>query len=878
MSEYLESFIKKNKPQFQKYKKYIEANDWTSYKASNEEDFKKQKEIVNLKSEEYKLQNDLVQYILNRVSVLVKKTTGDHNNPKFKKFIKYCLDIVNYHDSRIDGYLYSIDITQIENQEVRSDEIKLTKDCHSGANKIEEIVTNLNIREDQATEGIRWLDEQKATVAMHETLVRIYPEIQVKLDAMGVDFNSSPPPTIHILNEDPPIYNPDKNYWEQDKEVIQYYFWEYQKISRGIEIDGYYIDGWLYFHFNYFVANIPQKIIVNGVEENKDDVRVPELRDNEMMINNYSIKSKKDGKMSLIAATRRAAKTTMNSSRLHRALVLNKRQVLCAGGSEQDLGHIHSNLNISQPNIHPAFKLYFLSPTTDGRGKAYGIKNKNNKSEITSQLYVINLEGGSTKKKKESLAGFTPDEFILDEIYKFPFKEQLDALEPALWGTGVLRCIPLLTGTGGDEDLAADGIRMLNHPEESKVCLMDWGIYNHVPPELVTWKQKKFGLFLPAQMSIRNEKIRSNMADYLGIESETLSKVPLWVTDWEKAKNNELKDRQSKLGNKKEYTRHLAYFPLDPEEIFLSGKESPFSNVIDIARRHRDYLLETGKWDNRKRIWRDSEGEIQIDISKDEFIPYPFLGANQDAPYNIIEPPDNKVNPMYYYLASGDFYKQEQSSSTDSVGTIFIIKFPIAGDRSAGKVVASYAARPNRYKDFNEKALLLLELYNARFLPENEDLGVFQTFLEQKRLEEVYLEKHIDFSGVLQYSDGGARKWGWTPKQSKRKLMGMFVNYLEQDVEIENEAGDLVTVKRVQTIDDIHLLSEIISFTENGNFDRISGILGAIGLMHFLDKNYIYPKIKFKRKEGQEEPQKITHSVAQYFRPATNKKSFFRSR
>lgn len=906
MSDFIKSFIAKNTPQFKKYRAYIENNDWTDITIESslddeyfnnaysedptkvkkaeitkllKEQIKQQQNRIDQKSAEYSLQNDLISNILNRVVHFVKKTEGEHNTKTFKKFIDFCLDIVDLHRNRVDDYLSSVDISKIKNQEVRGGEIKLTKDCFAGITKIEETITNLNIKEDQAAEGIQWLDNQKATVAMHETLVLQYPEIKVKLDAMSIDFDSPPPQTIHILNENPPVYNPDKNYFDQDKDVLQYYVWEWKKISDGVTIDGYFIDGWLYFHFNFFVTTIPETIIKNGQEENKDKTVVPDLRDNEILITDYFLKSKKDQKMSLIAATRRAAKTTLNSSRIYRGKILNLRQILCAGGNAEDLNHIHNNLDICLNNINPAFKLYYLSPTEDGRGKAYGIKTKANKSKITTQVYIINLEGGSKKGKKESLAGFTPSEFILDEAMKFPYKKQLQALESALWGIGVLRCNVLITGTGGDEDLAVDAINMLNYPEKNKVALMDWdSLERNVPPELITWKRKKFGLFLPTQMCIKHKKIKSNLADYLGIKSETLSKVTLWVTDWEKAKKAEEEERLNKIDIKEDYVRLLAYHPFDPEEIFLSGKISPFVDVLDEAKKHKEYLLETGKWDNRRKLYKDSNGKIISELCKEDFVEFPFLGGNQDAPYNIIEPPDNEKNPMYYYVASGDFYKQLQTTTTDSVCTIYVLKYPLFGDKSGGKVVASYAARPGSYAKLNEKVLLLLEYYNARFFPENEDIAVFQTYLESLHLEHIYLEKHINFNGALVFSEADARQYGWTPKQSKNKLLGMFINYLKSPVKIENDYGQEVEVKRVQTIDDLYLLSEIIAYNETGNFDRISGILGAVGMLHFLDKNHIYPKVNFRKNTEEQENQKPSEPKKLTFFNNNPRRSHFRGR
>ena len=73
------------------------------------------------------------------------------------------------------------------------------------------------------------------------------------------------------------------------------------------------------------------------------------------------------------------------------------------------------------------------------------------------------------------------------------------------------------------------------------------------------------------------------------------------------------------------------------------------------------------------------------------------------------------------------------------------------------------------------------------------------------------------------------------------------------------------------------LLSEIMNFTESGNFDRISGHIGAIGFIHFLEKNYIYPKVRYKKSEEDikviEPPKKLSH-----FKPQNRTNRYFRSR
>ena len=882
MSEFLQTFIKKNKNQFLKYKSYLEANNWTdmSVESSLDDEFfngmysenpnevrkaeitklikeqiASQKDTIKVKTEEFKLQNDLILNILDRIKYCVNKTKGEHGLKIFKKFIKESLDIVDLHTERIDDYLASVDVTKIQNQEVRSEEIKLTKDCFSGITKIQEIVTNLNIKEEQATEGIQWLDKQKATVAMIDTLIGgekpMYPEIKVKLDSMGIDLVSPPPNTIHILNENPPEYNPNKNFWEQDKDTLQYYVDEYKKIERGIIVDGYFIDGWLYFHFNYFVTNIPTTIEHNGVKENKDVTKVPELRDNEIIMTDYFQKSRKEQTMSVIAASRRLAKTTLNSSRLFRAMILNKKQVLCAGGSSEDLNHIHSNLDICYNNINSAFKIYYLSPTEDGRGKAYGIKTKDNKSKITSNLFIINLEGGSKKGKKESLAGFSPSEFILDEALKFHYKEQLLALESALWGSGILRCSVLITGTGGDDQLAKDGINMLNNPEANRVTQMDWeGFEKNVPSDCITWRRRKFGLFMPTQMCIKHKKIKSNLADYLGVKSETLKKVPLWVTDWKGAKEAEEKEREHKQKEgKKEYIRYLAYHPFDPDEIFLSGDQNPFP-VEELKKRKRE-LLETGDVGKKVTLIQDSSGKITYELSSKDIATYPHKGGFIDAPIVLYEELPESPPQRYLYVFGMDDYKLEEAD-TDSIGSVHIYKVNVGEDKWKGRIVASFASRPDPHMKLYRQAFLLQQAFNAVGFMENIDDG-YKQYLERKRVAELWLQPSLDFKADMAQASTNRRKYGWTPTPANiRYLKNLVIQYTKEEFTETNEDGKEITITGVQKINDLELIQEMIDYRDDNNVDRITSFMSCLGLEFYFYTNWMLPKLEYKKEQKEE--------------------------
>lgn len=435
--------------------------------------------------------------------------------------------------------------------------------------------------------------------------------------------------------------------------------------------------------------------------------------------------------------------------------------------------------------------------------------------------------------------------------------------------------------TGGEASLSGDAMSALANPSSLNFLEMDWDLFEkNVPKEAISWVRRTFATFIPAQLSYKvgMNTITTSFSDYLGIKSEFLSKIKIEKADWIGNLQRIKEDRKKLEGDNLLLQQEKVQYPINCEEVFLSADISPFSNVIEEARSHKEYLEQSGKWDRRRNLVKDSNGKIHASISTKPLVEFPFNDLNQDAPYLIIEDIPDFKPPKYMFVASADFYKQEKTSSTNSVCTVGIYKYALFGDPNGKKLVASYAGRPKTYKELNDKVLLLLEAYNAIMLPENEDLGVFQTYLETLRLEEQYLEKHIDFNTALKYSDNDARKWGYTPKQSKRKLISMYANYLDEPVTVENEEGEKVTLKRVQTIGDIWLLTEIINYSESGNYDRVSGHIGAVGLLHVLEKNYIYPKgmLRKNRNENEEENKKPKERTRSFYSEPTKRSGFFR--
>lgn len=876
-NSFIHGFIKKNRPQFRKYSEYLKKNDWSTASIDNNLDdaffvdyysedptkakkaevlkmFKEliatQKNNVKAKSDEFALQNNMMSDILERIKYFAKKTEGEHNKKEFKDFIKECFKIIDTHTDRTDDYVNSFDISKIANQEVRTEEMAFIRTCFAGLTKIQDKITELNIKEDSdQTAGIEFLNGMKAPLSMHKILSEIYPEINKKLDEIGIDFEADPGNEMLMYMDNVPQWNDEKHYWEQDKKTLQFYVNEFSKLENGINIDSVYISGWAYYHMNVFVTPIPHKIWNDIKKEyvSKDKIINPPLRDSDwMLFENRSLQESNKYLFMFVAATRRAAKTTSEASMLGHAATIGKFELLCSGASGKDLGQLAKNFKIDSLHKNSAFRVHNV--TNDWEKKIeMGIKTKSNKTIPFSTLHIINTDSGNNK---EIYSGYTPDLVVGDEIMKSIFLEALEGLLPALRGAdGLIRCFGMLSGTAGTDALSADGIKVLSNPDLHDTLPMQWDILERgVPEHLRTWQEdrlKPFGTFIPGQCRVDMPKIESTLADYLGIgNSEYLKKIKIKVTDWEKA-GKLIEERRDKVaGDKIKLLKEVLYSPLTPSEIKMSGKQNRFP--VAEAKAHREYLLQTGKWDRRRELFRDSQGNIRAEISTKPLAEFPHRGGLVDAPFLIFEDIP-KERPKYgTYTAGFDDYASEESD-TDSVSTFYVMKNEILGDPFSNKIVASLSFRPEKHSEVWEKWLLLMEAYNLdqTCFGENFNYGI-KDFLEKKHLADKYLAPSLDFSASFNIPNNGKRKTGWNPSTSKRFLFDLFIEYCNEEFEEEQEDGTVKILKGVQRIDDIVLLEECIQWAENLNVDRITSAQAAFSYGFFLRSSHRWKVMNYK--------------------------------
>lgn len=859
MSERIDKFIKQHKEYFKRNASVIQSNNWDI-----DEDLSRKEKL-------FKQENELTKSIVGRLAAFIKTADADRKLAKTQKFIDETLEIINIHILKCDNYLdykldelvESTDDTD-EQIDLKTQEIAFQDDVFNSKISIQDKLDSLNLKSEPDDLKFSFYNNQIASLAMASVLPIVNSDIREATEALGL-INEVTDKTFYkelLEQKKVPEWNEKKHYWEQDKkDVIPFWQNEWIKITQGFETDGYKMHPWLYFHINFFKTPIPQ---ADGTEP----IVNPDFRDNEWLFVEEIKRAESAGDRGvMLYGSRRLGKSTLMASYCYwKALTKSNSSATISSGSEGDLIDLTHKIKTAMKYIPKAFYLYIQSQEWLGGSVELGLKTTASNLVEYSRFLVKNLAGGTTKSTQKT-AGGAPSVFLIEEIGKFDWKKAYLAAKPSFETKEKWKCVPIAVGTGGEASLSGDAMSALANPASLNFLEMDWDVFeSKIPIEAISWKRRKFATFVPAQMSYKTglKSIKVPFGKFLGIESEELDKIIIHQADWKHNLNVILENRKLVQDDNLLLQQETVQYPIDPEEVFLSSEISPFSNVYEEARKHREYLLETGLWDARYDLNRNSTGQIEVTPSKKPLVEFPFRGENQDAPFLLFEMPE-KTPPKYLFIGSGDFYKQEKTTSTDSVCTIGIYKYPVFGDDSGRKLVASYAGRPKSYKELNDKVLMLLELYNATFFPENEDIGVFQTYLETLRLEDHYLAKHVDFNSSLKYTDNDARKYGWTPRQSKNKLIGMYANYLDENIKDKNEKGEEIMIKRVQTIKDIWLLSELMSYTESGNYDRVSGHIGSVAFIHFLEKNYIYPKMSFKRKEEQDEtpqpkaPRKISH-------------------
>ena len=649
------------------------------------------------------------------------------------------------------------------------------------------------------------------------------------------------------------IYLKNKPKWvkglsfdKQTRDVQQFYLWELKKIREGITVGGIKFHPWSYWHINHW--HIFQDIEHEDGSTERVNSR-PLLRDNEYFINENVLRADtKPKKGLLLFGTRRFSKsaTIASWSAWNSQIKYGGEASINAiiGGNQEDLDSITSYIDHGLEYLHPMFKLNRISRDW-GKGAVFGKKLKNNETEIFSKISVTNLNMGG-KKSNQKTAGPTPVSWVCDEIGKFDFKKSWEAAKPSFdTGKGSWRISPWLLGTSGNIETVADAMSLVNNPEIHNLLVMDWSLIERKNPN-PTWTRKNWGIFVPGQMSLAVQKVKSNLSEYLEIDNEELKNISIEVTPWEEA-NKKLLTELEELRKKDitSYYNRRMFYPLDTDDCFLQDGYNPFPSSEALV--HKSHLLETGDYGKNVELYRNPVSNIiEYNLSDKELPKFPHEGGNIDSPFILFEePPEPEERGICQLYCGGlDHYKHDTSSG-DSLGAFYIFKRrQNIFDLFQNSIVACYVARPNTMDKFNHNVELLMKLYGAEVLQENADIS-FQQYLMRRNEVDIWLmngeklaQKQIN-SRAFQNN-----KYGLTPNvKNLQYIFQLVVDYCWEILEEgEDENGVKITRYGITRIKDIMLLEEIIAYKKGQNHDRILAFGYALAWAQYLDDINVLPK------------------------------------
>jgi hypothetical protein len=797
------------------------------------------------KNEDFKHTQNAASAVLEGLKAFIEGAEGERNEPGIQPYINKVVKTINLHLERIRKYYPSNKPSNFIAREDQKLEALFQQNVFKGEQSIRTILNKLNLDNNFDKLEVKFHSDKIASIPMKISLELYSLDIKEKIQTLDISWEKINDKEffINYKKEKVPLYNARRHFFDQEKETLKFYVSEYNKIKKGITIDGYFVHPWLYFHLNFFNTPIPV-VHKDGTKEEK--VMLPPFRDNEWYFAEILKRVDARGDCgALIYGSRRFSKSSLIASYLlWKATISPNGNLSVTGGNDIDLGDLTDKMETGMKAMHPAFRLQ-TNKEEWLKEVEFGLKSKSNEKIKMADTRITNLAAGA-KRSSQKTAGGAPVAFVIEEIGKFSWRDAFDTAIPSFETLDGWKTVPLLIGTGGEESLSKDAEKVLANPEQNDLMEIDWDLLEwQIPKEAITWIRRPFGWFVPAQMGYKTgyKRIERTFADFLQIDSKKLSKIKILQTDW--INNTEIcKKRREKLkSDAKKLQKEIVFYPLDPEECFMSATKNPFP-AQDIKQfKERQQSSGDPIYGSGRRVTLEREGSrIIAKLSDKKVATFPFNGDYTDAPFIVYgDFPESRPEDQNRYIAGLDDYKHEGTSG-DSIGAFYIF------DRLTRKIVLSLANRPDPHSELHRQIHMALDAYNAKCFAENEDLSI-KTYFDRLSNASQYLAKGFDPMGDFSIFTNNKRMYGWRPdKNTVQMVRGFVIDYSKESFDVLDNKEDIIRVGQgFERIEDIQLMEEMIKFKPDGNFDRLVALGSCLIYDHYLTSHYIIPKALTKR-------------------------------
>lgn len=609
---------------------------------------------------------------------------------------------------------------------------------------------------------------------------------------------------------------------EPDSAYVKFWKNEVYKFQNGFTIGGgqVHIGGWLYWHTVYW--NIELDIQLDNGESFKGE-GIPYFRDIEWEIQDILKQCVKEKKGFSWIGSRGPGKSYIIASigGMYYTIYHDLQVVVgCSSSTFTNLLTQKIDYGLTRLPRQSLFKSRALNDWN--KTVMAGVKVEGIRTGSNSRFEIRNYEDGNNPT---AASGTRPKIHIIDEQGELDnIIACYDAGKQCWYNDYGQFAIPILAGTGGNMNKGLQASQMFLNPKAHN--LLEF-------PDIYENRKYPIGYFTPVTKARNEYKEKWTLFKYLvekiGMKDlkphPDLERITIMVSNEEKCYAEFVVPRREQAAlshDPSSLTSEIAFYPMTPSEAFTIVGSNQFP--VELAKKHKAFLEDENITGQTVKLTRRNDGSILREFTDSNIIKiYPVKPTDDNTGATVIFEEPILDAPPGTYIAGADPYAHDESSTSTSIGVLYIYKRMLSVDDTyVDEIVAYLAGRPETRKIWHQQAELLMDYYNAICMPENET----QTFVQYfDGLNKSYmLADGLQLLKEVSPNTDVKRSKGLPPTPSIIKYCNDLVkDYCLEDilVGVNHETGEPIYKKGIIRIKDPMLLEEIIKWQPGANSDRL---------------------------------------------------------
>ncbi len=448
------------------------------------------------------------------------------------------------------------------------------------------------------------------------------------------------------------------------------------------------------------------------------------------------------------------------------------------------------------------------------------------------------LQGVTFDKDASAGVGGACTIFFYEEAGIAPTMDiTMEFLLPALQMGEVTTGTFIAAGSVGELDKCKPLEHIIKYPEVNSIYAIETNLLDDKGTIGMS------GLFIPEQWSMPPH------IDQWGnsLVEEALEALDIQFAKWKKELTPE------------KYQYRISQRPRNIAEAFAFRKISKFPPHLLAAQKRRiedkDYAYEYVE------LERNAEGIPEIkNTNKLPIKEWPITKNTEDKTGCIVmwERPDPGAEWGTYY-ASIDPVAEGKTTTSESLCSIYIYKNPVEVtriDKAGGvqtyiekdKIVAAWCGRFDDITKTHERLSMMLEIYNAWAIIEN-NISLFISYMISKKRQRYLVPKNqIVFLKDIGSNQNVYQDYGWknTGTLFKAHLLSYLIEFLQEELDTETkEDGTIVKITYgIERIPDIMAIVEMEGYGDGKdvNVDRLVALAALIAFAKIQQANRGYRK------------------------------------